>query len=117
MRFADLFSFEENLSDSSALPQSDFGMAFVKMLVTLCALIALLAISFWFIKRLLRARGQRGLSPLSVHILERKALSPKTTLYLVEVEGKRVLLAESQLEVRRLESFVDSPSEKNRPLS
>jgi len=36
----------------------------------------------------------------SVKILEKRPLSPKSMLYLIEVGGKQVLIAESQFEVR-----------------
>ena len=32
-------------------------------------------------------------------------ISPKTVLYLIEVDHKRILVAESHLEIKRLEGF------------
>jgi len=41
----------------------------------------------------------------SIKIIEKRPLSPKSMLYLIEVGGKQVLIAESQLEVRTVASL------------
>jgi flagellar biogenesis protein FliO len=38
----------------------------------------------------------------SIKILERRPLSAKSILYIIEVEGKKILVSESQFEVRTL---------------
>lgn len=83
----------------------DLGAAFAKMLLSLAVLILLLFLSYWFIKRLIQHRLQKGVGDSSIHILEKRMLSPKTMLYLVEVDNKKVLLAESHLEIKKVESF------------
>jgi flagellar biogenesis protein FliO len=82
------------------LPPGDYGAAFVKMFLTLIALIALFGLTVWLIKRLIRSRLEKGSGEQLIQILEKKMISPKTMLYVVELEGKRILLAESHLEVR-----------------
>ena len=88
-------------------PPSDLGAAFVKMILTFIAIIVLLFGTYWFIRRLIQTRLQRGTGNQAIQILEKKMLSPKTMLYLVEIENKRVLLAESHLEIKRLEGLSD----------
>jgi flagellar biogenesis protein FliO len=83
-------------------PPLDLGASAAKMFLSLLFLIALLFISYWFIRRLIRHRLQKGMGTQSIHILEKRAISPKTVLYLVESEGTKVLFAESQLEIKRL---------------
>lgn len=87
------------------IPTTDLGAAFVKMFLTLIALIALLAISYWFLRRLVQNRLQRGVGQQQIQVIEKKMISAKTMLYLVEVEGKKILFAESHLEIKRLEGF------------
>ena len=41
----------------------------------------------------------------SIKILEKRAISPKSMLYLVEIGGKKILLAESQLEIRNVSNL------------
>jgi hypothetical protein len=38
----------------------------------------------------------------SLQILEKRLLSPKTTMYLMEIDGKKVVFAESMLDVKVL---------------
>lgn len=90
---------------ASAVPQADIGATFIKMMLTFGALIFLLFGTYWFIKRLIRFRLEKGVGNGSIYVVEKKMISPKTILYLVEVDNKKVLLAESHLEIKRLESF------------
>lgn len=87
------------------MPAGDLGAAFAKMLVSLIVLVALLFVSYWFLRRLIQNRLQKGVDNAAIQILEKRMISPKTMLYLVEVENKKILLAESHLEVKRLEGF------------
>jgi flagellar protein FliO/FliZ len=86
-----------------ALPS--YEVAIVKMFLALLALVVGIIGTIWFLKRLSKGRlgGLRGGgSGRSIVILEKKALSSKTMLYVVEIEGKQALIAESQMEVRRI---------------
>ena len=96
----------EPLAQAAApLPPSDMGMALVKMLLTLLALVLLLFGTYWFLKRLIQQRLQKGGKEQSIQLLEKRMISAKTMLYLVQVEDKKILLAESHLEIKRLEGF------------
>lgn len=90
---------------AQATPPGDYGAAFAKMIVTLVALVALLAVTFWFLRRLVQRRLERGVGDRIIQIREKRMISPKTMLYVVEVEGKKVLLAESHLEVKKIADF------------
>lgn len=94
---------------SMALPPGDYGIAFVKMMLSLFALAALLFGTLWFFRKIIQQRLQKGPKNSSIVILEKRMISQKTMLYLVEVENKKVLLAESHLEIKRIESFDASP--------
>lgn len=96
------------------LSPGDLGAAFGKMLLTLAALILLLVGSLWLLKKLMQHRLQKGTGEQTIQVLEKKMISPKTMLYVIEVEGKKVLLAESHLEVRKLQ---DIPKESTVSLS
>lgn len=86
-------------------PSADYGSALIKMFLTMIAIIVLFFISYWFLKKLVNHRLQRGSDNHSIQIVEKRILSPKTMLYLVEVDNKKILLAESQLEIKRIETF------------
>lgn len=86
----------------SSLSPGDYGAAFMQMFLTLMAVVLLLWVTVWFLRNMIQKRLQKGSGAQSIQVLERRVLSPKSMLYLVEVEGKRILVAESQVEVRRL---------------
>ena len=90
---------------SSQTPVGELGAAFTKMLLTLAALVVLLLLSYWLIRKLFQNRLQKSNSNASIQILEKRMISPKTMLYLIEVDEKKILIAESHLEVKRLEGF------------
>ena len=78
--------------------------AFVRMLVTLGGLIALVIATFWFLRRIGKGSFRSG-NGQGINIIEKRPLSPKSMLYLIEYENKKILIAESQLEVRALSTF------------
>lgn len=77
-----------------------YETAFMKTVIVLVGLLVLVILTIWMFRKISHGRF-RGMNMLkSIKILEKRPLSPKSMLYLVEVGGKQVLLAESQLEVR-----------------
>lgn len=81
--------------------------AFVRMMLTVAGLIILIFLTVWLLRKLSQGRFGSGLSQKSIKILERRALSPKSVLYLVDIDGKRVVISESQYEVRRITTLSD----------
>lgn len=82
-----------------------FFTEFLNMLATLGLLIGIILIAAWFLKRFLNTRMEQINTTSSIKILERRALSPKTALYLLEVNDKSILIAESQNGVSLINSF------------
>ena len=77
-----------------------YETAFMKTVIVLVGLLVLIILTIWMFRKISHGRF-RGMNMLkSIKILEKRPLSPKSMLYLVDVGGKQVLLAESQLEVR-----------------
>lgn len=87
--------------------QTEYKPTFFKMLLILIALIALIFLTFWIFRRLMRMRISQANLTKNVKILEKRALSPKTLLYIIELDGKRVLISESTLEVKKIKDFDD----------
>ena len=75
--------------------------AFLKMAITFVAVIVGVIGTIWLMRRLMGGRlgGSQG---QAIQIIERRALSQKTMLYVIEVDGKRAVIAESQLEIKHL---------------
>src|SRR5579872_5759630 len=73
----------EALSQAPSVPPGDFGATFVKMILTMVAIVALLFFALWFLRRLIQQRLQKGVGNHSIQILEKRMISPKTMLYLL----------------------------------
>lgn len=85
-----------------------YETSFVRMLVILLGIIFLVFATFWILRKLGKGKFKIGGGHL-INIIERRPLSPKSILYIVEVEKKKILISESQLEVRALSSFEEPP--------
>ncbi|MBS0620602.1 MAG: flagellar biosynthetic protein FliO [Verrucomicrobia bacterium] len=110
--FADI----EGMPSPPPLPSSEamtgsYESAFLRMVLTLGGLIVLVIATFWILRKLGQGRLKMG-SGRGVNVLEKRALSPKTMLYVVEIEGKKVVLSESQLEVRSI-ATIEIPQEES----
>lgn len=88
--------------DGEELVSVSYEKTFVKMIFTLVALIAFIILTFWFLRRISQARMGQFSGSKRIKVLERRPISPKSVLYLVEIGGKKVLVAESHLEVRKI---------------
>ncbi len=84
-----------------APPVEDYGSAFFKMMSALVVLLLAIILVMWLFKSIARGKFRRHTSSC-IEIIERRPLSQKSMLYLIEVDGARILLAESSLEVRPL---------------
>jgi flagellar biogenesis protein FliO len=89
-------------TDGMDLPSGDYGFAIIKLFLSLIVVAGLLGLTIWFLRRLIRYKLEKGGTAQAIKVLEKKMISPKTMLYFVEIEGKKIILAESQLEVRQL---------------
>ena len=87
------------------MPPNDLTATFAKMIFTFVILVLLLYGTYYVLRKFVRQRLNKGVGEPSIHILEKKMISAKTMLYLIEVEGKKTLLAESHLEIKHLGDF------------
>lgn len=82
-----------------------------KMLFSLLGFFVLFILSIWFLKKLKSGGFKSNSYQKSIQILERKQISPKSTLYVIEAMGKKILISESQNEIRAL-TEVENEREK-----
>ncbi len=88
----------------TAIPDTppSYEHAFFKMLMTLGGLLLLVFLTIFALKKLSHGKiGGLG-SQKKIKVLEKRPISPKSVLYLVEIDHKQVLIAESQFEVRKI---------------
>jgi flagellar biogenesis protein FliO len=79
-----------------------FYAQFTQMLFVLGLIILLLVLVSWGLKRFLNARVEQINAFSIIQVLERRPISAKSTIYVVEVEDKRIVLAESHMGITLL---------------
>jgi len=78
------------------LPREDnFMKEFVKMLIALGAIITVLLVVSFLIKRFTNTRIQQINESSDIKILERRAITAKTSIYLLDIKGKQIAIVES----------------------
>lgn len=77
----------------------------VNMMFTLGMIIGLILIVAWFLKRLVTKRIEQGNENSLVNIVERRTLSPRSMLYIIEIDDRRIVLAESPTGVTRVSDY------------
>ncbi|MFA6118759.1 MAG: flagellar biosynthetic protein FliO [Parachlamydiales bacterium] len=90
----------ENLLQSTN--QMDYKPAFLRMIFILIALLAMIFLVFWLFRKLSGLRTSQANLTKNIKIIETRVISPKSMLYLIEINGKKVLISESNLEVRKI---------------
>ena len=79
-----------------------FQSKFFNMLFILFLLIGFMILASWALKRMMKTKVTQLNSASSIKVLETRTLSPRATLYLIEVQGKSFLIAESPSHVTHL---------------
>lgn len=78
------------------LPREDnFMKEFMKMLLTLGAIITVLLLISWMLKRMTNTRMQQINESSDIKILERRSITAKTSVYLLDIKGRQVAIVES----------------------
>ncbi|NDD99709.1 hypothetical protein EB008_05400 [bacterium] len=100
---------EDQNQDSQEIQtqNKNFQNAILKTLLSLFGFVTLILLTIWFLRRMSHSRHTFGMKSHSLQILEKRLLSPKTTLYLMEIDGKKVVFAESMMEVKVL--YTETP--------
>ena len=106
------FAFLASAAEETVLmPESiEYGGLFWKTILTLIGIVVVFVLVFYLLREWLGIRSTRMNYLKNIKILEKRPLSPKSMLYLVEVAGRQFLLAESQLEVRPITEIEEIPN-------
>lgn len=84
---------------------ASYRASFLKMCLSLGLILLLLFATLWFLRKLQQGRFSQINDSHSIKIVQKKVISPKSMLYIIEVNGKQVLLAESQVHVKALSNL------------
>lgn len=94
----DPFSLQEPPPEVPVVDTNFLG-EFFYMLLMLGLLIGLVMFTTWFLKRMLYSRIESANASSSFKVLEKRSLSQRTHLYLIEYEGKNMVIAETPTHV------------------
>lgn len=83
---------------------------FVNMMITLAMLLGLAIITLMVVKKVMRSKLRHAQANVAIKILEKRALNPKASLYLVEILGKAVVISESP---QGIQLITEIPAEVN----
>lgn len=72
-----------------------FTMQLLNMALMLGLLIGLLIFTSWFLKKMMQNRLHQVNSQSAIKVLEQRAISNRTTIYALDIEGKTYILAET----------------------
>lgn len=90
---------------------------FINMLTTLGVIVAVILIATWFLKKMVHTKIQQLNTTSVIKIVERRTLTPKTSLYLLDIKGVGFIVAESINGVTSLGSFDVNEVESQQPAS
>ena len=82
-----------------------FETKFLNMLFVLGLLIGFMILASWALKRMMKSKITHLNTASSIKILETRYLSPRATVYLIEVQDRSFLIAESPTAVTYLGAF------------
>lgn len=77
----------------------------MNMLATMGLILGLLLLALWFVRRLANKRFEQMDEGSYFDVLERRSLSPKTMVYVIEIDGRRIVLAESHQGIARIADY------------
>ncbi len=92
-------------------PDYSFVNEFIRMLSVLGAMIGALLLVAWFMKKMMATRIEQINQTSEIRILESRTIAPKCNIYLLDVRGKQMVVAESQAGVQHLTNL--NPEETN----
>jgi flagellar protein FliO/FliZ len=97
------------LAQEAGSSAPDMGSAALKAMGALLLVLGLILILAWLAKRYLRFLPKNTARGDGIQILAGKSLGPKRSLYLIEVEGHRLLVGSAELGVTLIKDLHTPP--------
>lgn len=107
---------QEDLFGKPTQDTSRFLTEFINMMATLGLIISLILIIAWFLKRMVNAKQEQANATSLIKVVERRSISPKTAIYFLEIEGKSLIISESQHGVTRLAEYESIAAEETKKI-
>lgn len=87
------------------LQEIDYAADFLKMFFWLFVVVVFLLVSTFFLKKYTRSRMRLTNHTYGIKVLEKRSLNPKASLYLIDVLGKGLVIAESPQGIHLIAEF------------
>ncbi len=101
-----------DLIEETTSTDYNFKHEFVRMLLILGLIIGMVVATTWMFKRIGRGKMRTFNNSSAIQILERRAVSQKSFVYLLEVEGTKILVGDSPAGLHGLAVLSPLPEEK-----
>lgn len=90
-----------------------FFKEFLNMLFSLGLILGFLLLATWLVKRFANTRMAQVNESSGIKIVEKRSLSPRATIYVLDILGSLVVVAESHTGVTFLQKFPNETSEES----
>jgi len=90
--------------------EGSFFMEFVNMLFILCFVLGAAFLLFWSLKRLTSTRLQQANLTSEIKILEQRNLNQRSSVYLLQVMGRMILISESANGINKIADLTEEES-------
>jgi flagellar biosynthetic protein FliO len=97
---------------TSPLKEYSYGHQVLNMLFALTFVVGLVIVAAWLFRKLGVGKMRFGNNANQIKIIERRPLAQKSVLYLLEVSGRRVVIADSPSGARLLLELEQEEEEK-----
>lgn len=103
--FAEVGVSPELLPPPEPIEQDHFFQEFINMLTTLGLIVATIFFISWFLKRMVNTRIQQVNTSSLIKIIDRRNLSPKSSVYVLEIYNKQFVVGETVNGIATLGEF------------
>lgn len=95
-------SLTDELQKAEQAGDTRFVGEFFNMILYLGLLLVLMTFLLWVVKRMTATRLEQTNRASSIKVLERRTLTPKTTIYILQILDKEIAIADSHNGVTKL---------------
>ncbi|WP_201456824.1 FliO/MopB family protein [Chlamydia sp. 17-3921] len=96
---------QDHSSFQEMFPVGNMKIEIIKMLLSLTFLLVVFGIGAWTFKKFVKSRGQGCSYSSIIKILDKRSLTPKTNIYLIQVANKILVIAENSEKTTLLSEF------------
>jgi flagellar biogenesis protein FliO len=106
---------DEYEKENSKIKEFNFKDAFLNMIFALLFIVFFILVAGWIFKRLIKIKTTQTNLGSNIKIIERRTLSSKSCIYIVNIQNKNIVIGESQNSLHNLgEVDIDLTNDENK---